>query len=510
MALRIVARVVLLVLALSAGAAVAQNAARGQQIYTQLPWSCSDCHSSNPRQDPERNRPSGGVKSGTVWQNILNGINGPVDGSTDMTDLLKPFYDNGQITDTDLQDISAYLQNVFNGSGGGGSPGNLAVPGTLGFGTVNVGANSLMSVTGTITTAAVTFTSVTISGANAGDFTVSSNTCSGSVGVGSCQVGVTFHPSAGGSRSATLTFSSNASNGAAKTVALSGTGNSATATPGQLSIPSALSLPGTGVGAQSAASMVTVTNVGGAAVTVSSVTSSNSSEFAIVNNGCSGAAVQPGASCQFGVTFIPSTSGSRSSSISVVSTGTGSPQSLSATGNGIASGGGGGGGGTKVLAVEYYHAVFDHYFITAIPAEITALDNGTFAGWQRTGLSFNVYAATNPPTGSSTVYRFFSTSFTPKSSHFYTANATEYQAVLANHDWQFEGQVFNVLMPTTDGTCPAGTISVYRLYNNGQGAAPNHRFTTDLTVRNSMLSRPADKLWIAEGAGVGVGMCAPQ
>ena len=30
-----------------------------------------------------------------------------------MTNLLKPFYDNGQITDTDLQDISAYLQNVF-------------------------------------------------------------------------------------------------------------------------------------------------------------------------------------------------------------------------------------------------------------------------------------------------------------------------------------------------------------------------------------------------------------
>lgn len=509
MHLRIVARVALVVvLALSAGAALAQNATRGQQLYGQLPWSCSDCHSSNPRNDPERNRPSGGVRSGTVWQNILLGINGPVGGNTDMTNLLKPFYDSGQITDTDLQDISAYLQNVFNGTGGG-SPGNLSVPATLAFGTVNAGANSLLSVTGTITTAAVTFTSVSISGANAGDFTVSSNTCSGSVGVGSCQVGVTFHPSASGARSATLTFSSNASNGATKNVTLSGTGSSATATPGQLSIPAALSLPGTSVGSQSAASMVTVTNVGGAAVTVSSVTSSNSSEFAIVNNGCSGSAVQPGASCQFGVTFIPSISGARSSTISVVGTGTGSPQSLSATGNGIASGGGGG-GGTKVLAIEYYHAGFDHYFITAIPAEITALDNGTFAGWQRTGLSFNVYAATSAPAGSSTVYRFFSTSFTPKSSHFYTANAAEYAAVLTNHDWQFEGQVFNVLVPSPDGTCPAGTIPVYRLYNNGQGAAPNHRFTTDLTVRNSMLSRPADKVWIAEGAGVGVGMCAPQ
>jgi hypothetical protein len=108
------------------------------------------------------------------------------------------------------------------------------------------------------------------------------------------------------------------------------------------------------------------------------------------------------------------------------------------------------------------------------------------------------------------VYRFFSTSFSPKSSHFYTANEGEYAAVLANPDWQYEGQVFNVVTPAADGSCPAGTIAVYRLYNNGQGAAPNHRFTTDLATRNAMLARPADKAWVAEGAGVGVGMCSPQ
>ena len=69
-----------------------------------------------------------------------------------------------------------------------------------------------------------------------------------------------------------------------------------------------------------------------------------------------------------------------------------SPQSVVASGSGVAAAGGGGGGGTKVLAIEYHHAVFDHYFITAIPDEITKLDNGTFVGWARTGLSFNVYA----------------------------------------------------------------------------------------------------------------------
>jgi len=46
---------------------------------------------------------------------------------------------------------------------------------------------------------------------------------------------------------------------------------------------------------------------------------------------------------------------------------------------------------------------------------------------------------------------------------------------------------------------------VYRLYNNSQGGAPNHRYTTSLTTRATMLG----KGWIAEGLGVGVVMCAP-
>ena len=53
----------------------------------------------------------------------------------------------------------------------------------------------------------------------------------------------------------------------------------------------------------------------------------------------------------------------------------------------------------------------------------------------------------------------------------------------------------------------AGTNSIYRLYNNGQGGAPNHRYTSDLSVRAVMLANG----WIPEGYGaVGVIMCAPQ
>ena len=39
--------------------------------------------------------------------------------------------------------------------------------------------------------------------------------------------------------------------------------------------------------------------------------------------------------------------------------------------------------------------------------------------------------------------------------------------------------MFGVPVPTLAGTCPAGTVPVYRLYNDGHGAAPNHRYTTD-------------------------------
>ena len=41
--------------------------------------------------------------------------------------------------------------------------------------------------------------------------------------------------------------------------------------------------------------------------------------------------------------------------------------------------------GTTSSVVEFYHAAFDHYFITWMPAEIAILDAGTqIAGWART------------------------------------------------------------------------------------------------------------------------------
>jgi hypothetical protein len=199
-------------------------------------------------------------------------------------------------------------------------------------------------------------------------------------------------------------------------------------------------------------------------------------------------------------TFTPGATGARNATITVVSNGLGSPQGISVTGTGATST-----QTTTVDLVEYHHAAWDHYFMTGIADEITKLDNGTFVGWARTGYKFKAY-----PTGtanSSSVCRFFSTAFAPRSSHFYTPFSTECTTVKSNVSWSFEAEVFNEPIPALDGTCVAGTVPVYRLYNNGQGAAPNHRYTTDVSVRTQMIGQG----WVPEGYGaLGVIMCAPQ
>jgi len=155
-------------------------------------------------------------------------------------------------------------------------------------------------------------------------------------------------------------------------------------------------------------------------------------------------------------------------------------------------------------AIEYYHAEWNHYFVTASGDEIAKLDAGVFAGWARTGQSFNVLPL--DARGAANMCRFFSVSFAPKSSHFYTPYADECGSVKQNPDWEFEAEVFAVYLPDATGGCPTGTLPLYRLYNDGQGGAPNHRFTTSAATRADMLAQG----WIAEGTGgLGVTACVP-
>ena len=156
-------------------------------------------------------------------------------------------------------------------------------------------------------------------------------------------------------------------------------------------------------------------------------------------------------------------------------------------------------------AQEFFHADFGHYFVTAFPDEAAAIDAGVVKGWQRTGNRFSVYAAAGA--NGSPVCRFFSTSFAPKSSHFYTPFATECVTVKQNRNWQFEAVAFYMQLADANGNCAAGTVPLYRLYNNGAGGAPNHRYTTSAALSNQMITAG----WVSEGNGMtNVFACLPQ
>jgi len=160
-------------------------------------------------------------------------------------------------------------------------------------------------------------------------------------------------------------------------------------------------------------------------------------------------------------------------------------------------------------AIEYYNAAFGDYFVTAAPDEIASVDTFLPRTWPRTGKSFMVWTEAAP--GLSPVCRFFSgQTFAPKSTHFYTPYADECAALKAGPVWEFEGEVFELQLPQGipgQRTCSPGTAALYRLFNNGQGGVPNHRYTDDLGVVNAMLAQG----WVVEGeAQTMVFACIPQ
>jgi len=135
--------------------------------------------------------------------------------------------------------------------------------------------------------------------------------------------------------------------------------------------------------------------------------------------------------------------------------------------------------------------------------EITRLDSGAIAGWARTGESFRVRPLRTP--GAADVCRFWSGStFTPKSSHFYTPFDWECATVRGNPVWTYDGTRFAANLPDATGACAPGRIPLYRLYNNGMTGAPNHRFTTSAGIRSATVAQG----WTPEGSGaLGVSAC---
>ena len=151
------------------------------------------------------------------------------------------------------------------------------------------------------------------------------------------------------------------------------------------------------------------------------------------------------------------------------------------------------------LAIEYYNAALQHYFLTAESLEAAALDGGAFGGaWKRTGYAFAVSTSTG--SDSFDVCRFFGKPGEGPDSHFYTGYEAECATLKANPLWIFESVGFRMALPSGN-SCPASTLPVYRLYNDPATlAAVNHRFTTDASIYAQLQGAG----WIGEG----VAFCA--
>ena len=155
--------------------------------------------------------------------------------------------------------------------------------------------------------------------------------------------------------------------------------------------------------------------------------------------------------------------------------------------------------------VEFYNNDLDNYFITANAGEAPAIDSGSAGpGWARTGNTFK-------SGGSAQVCRFYGSQSPGPNSHFYTVDPAECESLkqiqaitpATERRWNFESLDFQST-PPTNGSCPSGTMAVYRAYNNGftRGVDSNHRITRNFNAIVQQVNRG----WRNEG----VVMCAPQ
>jgi probable HAF family extracellular repeat protein len=176
--------------------------------------------------------------------------------------------------------------------------------------------------------------SVTVTGANPGDFTITTDGWTGAHLLPGhlALLSLHFTPTAAGSRSASLTVTDTAA-GSPHIVALSGTGTApaVSLTPGSLTFTEQL------VGSTSAEQTITLTNTGDGPLTLHGVhfTGLNASDFAATAD-LGGAILAPGQSRAITVRFAPTAAGSRTASLAVSDSAADSPHTVTLAGTGTA------------------------------------------------------------------------------------------------------------------------------------------------------------------------------
>lgn len=219
---------------------------------------------------------------------------------------------------------------------------------TLSFGTQSVGSSSAAQAV-TVTNsgqATLTLGTLTLGGTAGGDFT-RAGTCANGASVpagGSCTIQLSFAPTAVGTRSGTLTVTSNASNGN-PTVALSGS-----AVQYSISVNPTSATLQTLMGTTSSPAQAVVANNGGSPLTLSSIAATGPFLLQVGSNSCGAGPMMlsPGQSCNVYIVFQPTAPGAATGDVQITSEASASPTRITLNAqavvaqSSVASGGGGG------------------------------------------------------------------------------------------------------------------------------------------------------------------------
>ncbi|HKR94133.1 MAG TPA: choice-of-anchor D domain-containing protein, partial [Candidatus Angelobacter sp.] len=234
---------------------------------------------------------------------------------------------NESLTLTD--DAITKVQTIaLNGSAFTGAGAILSLT-ELNFGSLIVGTSSPAAPV-TLTNngnAALNISSI----ATTGNFSQTNN-CPAALPVAAfCTINVVFTPTLLNNNGGTLTITDDAAAGPTQIVSLAGTGLPVPPPAvgvSRTSLVFATQLVGSG----SASQPIILTNTGGLAMTISSITTTP--EYSQTNN-C-GSSLIGGASCTINVTFVPTGEGSRLGTLTLTDNVQGSPQTIALSGTGIA------------------------------------------------------------------------------------------------------------------------------------------------------------------------------
>ena len=305
-------------------AAHAADALNGKTLYLNGPvgggTACQACHGASPAANVN------GIKAAADNPAVISSAISANQGGMGIF--------NGRFSAAELADLAAFIGNPNVTA----APAATVNPASLSFAATTIGqaASPLATTLSNTGNATLTVGTLSLTGAAAGDYTISGGTCTNGTTLAasaSCTVQIGFNPTAAGTRGASLVIAHNATGGSS-TVSLSGTGNAVPQATVALSA-NAIDFGALVSGSASPARSITVNNTGQAALTFSSIAVGGANAGVFTLGGTCGTAtpVPAGGSCTVTVSANASGSGTFSGTLTLASNASNGTVSVGLTGS---------------------------------------------------------------------------------------------------------------------------------------------------------------------------------